>query len=98
MNQPAVYKRVLLKLSGEALMGRREFGLDTDTVGAIANDIKSVVAMGVEVSVVIGGGNIFRGVAGAPPSLDPPPTDSMAILPTLLYAPAPPPILCNRDG
>ena len=60
MTQPAVYKRVLLKLSGEALMGRREFGLDTDTVSAIANDIKAVVAMGVEVSVVIGAGN--RGI------------------------------------
>ncbi len=65
MTNPAVYKRVLLKLSGEALMGRREYGLDTDMVGAIANDIKDVVAMGVQVCVVIGGGNIFRGVSGA---------------------------------
>ena len=64
MAKPAVYQRVLLKLSGEALMGRREFGLDNEMVSAIANDIKDVVAMGVQVSVVIGGGNIFRGVSG----------------------------------
>ena len=59
------YKRVLLKLSGEALMGRRDYGLDNDTVRAIATDIGDVVAMGVQVCVVIGGGNIFRGVSGA---------------------------------
>ncbi len=65
MTERAVYQRVLLKLSGEALMGRRDYGLDTEMVGAIANDIRDVVAMGVQVCVVIGGGNIFRGVSGA---------------------------------
>ena len=64
MSQQPVYKRVLLKVSGEALMGRRDYGLDTDTVIAIAADVGDVVAMGVEVCLVIGGGNIFRGVSG----------------------------------
>jgi uridylate kinase len=86
MKQPAVYKRVLLKLSGEALMGRREFGLDTDTVNAIANDIKAVVAMGVEVSVVIGGGNIFRGVSGAASGMDRAQADYMGMLATVMNA------------
>jgi uridylate kinase len=86
MKQPAVYKRVLLKLSGEALMGRREFGLDTDTVNAIANDIKDVVAMGVEVSVVIGGGNIFRGVSGAASGMDRAQADYMGMLATVMNA------------
>ena len=86
MTQPAVYKRVLLKLSGEALMGRREFGLDTEMVNAIANDIKAVVAMGVQVSVVIGGGNIFRGVSGAASGMDRAQADYMGMLATVMNA------------
>jgi uridylate kinase len=86
MTQPAVYKRVLLKLSGEALMGRREFGLDNEMVGAIANDIKAVVAMGVQVSVVIGGGNIFRGVSGAASGMDRAQADFMGMLATVMNA------------
>jgi uridylate kinase len=86
MAQPAVYKRVLLKLSGEALMGRREYGLDNDMVGAIANDIKAVVAMGVQVSVVIGGGNIFRGVSGAASGMDRAQADYMGMLATVMNA------------
>jgi uridylate kinase len=86
MSQPAVYKRVLLKLSGEALMGRREFGLDNEMVGAIAADIKAVVAMGVEVSVVIGGGNIFRGVSGAASGMDRAQADYMGMLATVMNA------------
>ncbi len=86
MTPPAVYKRVLLKLSGEALMGRREYGLDNDTVGAIANDIKAVVAMGVEVCVVIGGGNIFRGVSGAASGMDRAQADYMGMLATVMNA------------
>ena len=86
MTQPAVYKRVLLKLSGEALMGRREYGLDMDVVGAIANDIKAVVAMGVEVCVVIGGGNIFRGVSGAASGMDRAQADYMGMLATVMNA------------
>jgi len=86
LTQPAIYKRVLLNLSGEALMGRREFGLDTDTVGAIANDIKDVVAMGVQVCVVIGGGNIFRGVSGASAGMDRAQADYMGMLATVMNA------------
>jgi uridylate kinase len=86
MTQPAVYKRVLLKLSGEALMGRHEFGLDNEMVGAIANDIKAVVAMGVQVSVVIGGGNIFRGVSGAASGMDRAQADYMGMLATVMNA------------
>ena len=86
MTQPAVYQRVLLKLSGEALMGRRDFGLDNETVGAIANDIKAVVAMGVQVSVVIGGGNIFRGVSGAASGMDRAQADFIGMLATVMNA------------
>jgi uridylate kinase len=86
MIQPAVYKRVLLKLSGEALMGRREYGLDNGMVGAIANDIKAVVAMGVQVSVVIGGGNIFRGVSGAASGMDRAQADFIGMLATVMNA------------
>jgi uridylate kinase len=97
MTQLAVYKRVLLKLSGEALMGRREFGLDTDTVSAIANDIKAVVAMGVEVSVVIGAGNIFRGVSGAASGMDRAQADYMGMLATIMNALALQSALEKRD-
>ena len=86
MTKPAVYKRVLLKLSGEALMGRRDYGLDTGMVNAIANDIKDVVAMGVEVSVVIGGGNIFCGVSGAASGMDRAQADYMGMLATVMNA------------
>ncbi len=86
MTTQAVYKRVLLKLSGEALMGRREYGLDTATMGAIATDIKDVVAMGVEVCVVIGGGNIFRGVSGAASGMDRAQADYMGMLATVMNA------------
>ena len=57
------YKRILLKLSGEALMGSRQYGIDPARLKEYATEIKEVVAMGVEVAIVIGGGNIFRGVA-----------------------------------
>ena len=97
MTQPAVYKRVLLKLSGEALMGRREYGLDTDMVNAIAKDIKHVVEMGVQVSVVIGGGNIFRGVSGAASGMDRAQADYMGMLATVMNALAMQSALEKRD-
>jgi uridylate kinase len=97
MTQPAVYKRVLLKLSGEALMGRREFGLDNGMVGAIANDIKDVAAMGVEVCVVIGGGNIFRGVSGAASGMDRAQADFIGMLATVMNALAVQSALEKRD-
>ncbi len=59
------YRRVLLKLSGEALMGAREGGLDPEFVSRIADEIQAVHALGAEICLVIGGGNIFRGVSGA---------------------------------
>jgi uridylate kinase len=80
------YKRVLLKLSGEALMGRRDYGLDNDTVRAIATDIGDVVAMGVQVSVVIGGGNIFRGVSGAASGMERAQADFIGMLATVMNA------------
>ena len=80
------YKRVLLKVSGEALMGRRDYGLDTETVNAIAADVGIVVKMGVEVCLVIGGGNIFRGVAGAAGGMDRAQADYMGMLATIMNA------------
>ena len=58
------YKRILLKLSGEALLGNKEFGIDSSVISMYAKEIKSVVDLGIEVAIVIGGGNIFRGVSG----------------------------------
>jgi uridylate kinase len=86
MSQTLVYKRVLLKVSGEALMGRREYGLDTETVARIANDIGDVVEMGGEVCLVIGGGNIFRGVAAAAGGMDRAQGDYMGMLATVMNA------------
>jgi uridylate kinase len=86
MPQAPHYQRVLLKLSGEALMGHREFGLDSETVGGIARDIGDVVAMGVQVCVVIGGGNIFRGVSGASMGMDRAQADYMGMLATVMNA------------
>ena len=86
MSQAPVYKRVLLKLSGEALMGGREYGLDTETMQAIARDVADVVAMGVQVSIVIGGGNIFRGVSAAASGMDRAQADYMGMLATVMNA------------
>jgi uridylate kinase len=86
MPDQATYRRVLLKVSGEALMGRRDYGLDTETVATIANDVAAVVGMGVEVCLVIGGGNIFRGVAGAASGMDRSQADYMGMLATVMNA------------
>ncbi|MGA3397686.1 MAG: UMP kinase [Acetobacteraceae bacterium] len=86
MSHEPLYKRVLLKLSGEALMGKREYGLDNDTVRAIAVDIGDVVAMGVQVCVVIGGGNLFRGVAGAAAGMERAQADYIGMLATVMNA------------
>jgi uridylate kinase len=83
---PARYRRVLLKLSGEALMGDRDYGLDSDIVDRVASEIKSVIDMGVEVCVVIGGGNIFRGVSGAAQGMDRATADYMGMLATVINA------------
>ena len=79
-------KRVLLKISGEALLGNRDYGLDNTTVRAIAEDVRSVIALGVQVSLVIGGGNIFRGVSGAASGMDRAQADYMGMLATVMNA------------
>ncbi len=86
MTQNPQYKRVLLKISGEALMGERDYGLDTGMVQAIATDVRDVIALGVEVCLVIGGGNIFRGVAGASAGMDRAQADYMGMLATVMNA------------
>lgn len=85
---PAVpaYRRVLIKLSGEGLMGEREYGLDPKMLAAIAREISAVHAMGVEVCIVIGGGNIFRGVAGAAAGMERASADYMGMLATVINA------------
>lgn len=79
-------KRVLLKVSGEALMGNQSYGIDIDTVQAISKDIMSVSESGYEVCVVIGGGNIFRGLAGASQGMDRAGADYMGMLATVMNA------------
>jgi len=78
------YKRILLKLSGEALMGERQYGIDPKRLAEYAAQIKTIVAMGTEVAIVIGGGNIFRGVAGASNGMDRVQGDYMGMLATAI--------------
>jgi uridylate kinase len=80
----ARYRRVLLKISGEALMGGREFGLDPGTVDRVAGEIHAVTELGVEVCLVIGGGNIFRGVSGAATGMERATADYMGMLATVI--------------
>jgi uridylate kinase len=83
--EPA-FRRVLLKLSGEALMGDREFGTDVSTVRAIAEEIVDVQSSGVEVAIVVGGGNFYRGMAAAADGMDRATADYAGMLATLLNA------------
>ncbi|ROI14850.1 UMP kinase [Epilithonimonas hominis] len=78
------YKRILLKLSGEALMGNRQYGIDNDRLKEYATEIKKVVEKGCEVAIVIGGGNIFRGLAGAATGMDRVQGDYMGMLATVI--------------
>lgn len=78
------FRRVLIKVSGEALMGDKPYGQDLDTIQRIAADLKSVVALGVEVCVVVGGGNIFRGISGAAKGMERASADYMGMLATVL--------------
>ena len=78
------YKRVMLKISGEALMGSREYGLDPETVQQIAGDVRDVNQLGVEVCLVVGGGNIFRGLAGAAAGMERSTADYMGMLATVI--------------
>lgn len=79
-----VYKRVLLKLSGESLMGKRSFGIDAESVGIIALEIKEVVEIGVQLGVVIGGGNIFRGLGADAHGIERTSADYMGMLATVI--------------
>jgi len=81
-----LYKRVLIKLSGEALMGDRQYGIDPTTIDRIAREIVQVHEMGVEIALVIGGGNIFRGVSGAAYGMDRATADYMGMLATVINA------------
>ncbi len=78
------YKRILLKLSGEALMGDRQYGIDPKRLAEYAHEIKQITEKGVEVAIVIGGGNIFRGVAGASKGMDRVQADHMGMLATVI--------------
>ena len=84
MSNAAPYQRILLKLSGEALIGSKEFGIDMDTLDKLAREIKSVREAGVEIAVVIGGGNIFRGLKGAAAGMDRTTADYMGMLATVM--------------
>ena len=83
LKQPA-HKRILLKLSGEALMGDDAFGINRDTIVRIVGEVAEVINLGVEVAVVIGGGNIFRGVAGGAVGMDRATADYMGMLATVM--------------
>ena len=79
-----VYKRILLKLSGEALLGDRSYGIDPKRIAQYAKDIKSILDLGVEVAIVIGGGNIFRGVSASSNGIDRVQGDYMGMLATVI--------------
>jgi len=78
------YRRILLKLSGEALAGEQGYGIDPDVINGIAAEIKEVSALGVEIAVVIGGGNIFRGLAASSKGMDRASADYMGMLATVM--------------
>jgi uridylate kinase len=86
MPQTPAYKRILLKLSGEALMGQDSYGINRETVDRIVGEVAEVVNFGVEVAVVIGGGNIFRGIAPAASHMDRATADYMGMLATVMNA------------
>ncbi len=81
-----VYSRVLLKLSGEALMGKGDFGIDMAVAERLARDIAEAIAAGAEISIVVGGGNIFRGLAGAAKGMERATADYMGMLATVMNA------------
>ena len=86
MSEETEYKRVLLKVSGEALMGHGQYGIDVATVDRIASEVKDALSLGVEVCMVIGGGNIFRGLSGAADGMDRASADYMGMLATIMNA------------
>ena len=86
MSTAPKYRRVLLKVSGEALMGAGNFGIDIDVVDRIAQDVKEAHAAGSEICMVVGGGNIFRGLAGSAKGIDRSTADYMGMLATVMNA------------
>ncbi|OXM84700.1 UMP kinase [Paenibacillus rigui] len=83
MERP-IFKRVILKLSGEALAGQQGYGIDSDMISSIAQQVKEVVDLNVEVAVVVGGGNIWRGIAGSAKGIDRATADYMGMLATVM--------------
>ncbi len=83
MERP-IYKRVILKLSGEALLGKSSFGIDIDILKVVAEEIKEITILGVQMGIVIGGGNIFRGVEASTKGLDRASADHMGMLATVI--------------
>ena len=81
-----VFRRVLMKLSGEALMGAQNYGVDVDTARAVAEEIKAIHALRVEVAIVVGGGNIFRGVSKSAGDMDRSSADYIGMLATVMNA------------
>lgn len=79
-----VYKRILLKLSGESLLGKSSYGIDLETAKSIAREMKEITGLGVQVAIMIGGGNIFRGVSGTAAGMDRASADYMGLLATIM--------------
>jgi uridylate kinase len=96
MTKPS-YKRILLKVSGEVLMGSQPFGIDLDTVGRVADEVIACASTGTQIGLVIGGGNIFRGLAGAAKGMDRVSADHMGIMATVMNALAMQGVI-NRKG
>ncbi len=86
MSDTVPYRRVLLKLSGEALMGDQEYGLEPETLQRVAQEIHAVHAKGIQIGVVVGGGNIFRGISGASQGIERASADFMGMLATVMNA------------
>ena len=97
MTSKTAYKRILLKVSGEVLMGDQPFGIDLETVGRVADEVIATAATGTQIALVIGGGNIFRGLAGAAKGMDRVSADHMGIMATVMNALAMQGVL-NRKG
>src|SRR6266705_1772638 len=82
----AIYRRILLKISGEALMGEQNYGIDVNVARTVAEELKAVIELGVEVAVVVGGGNIFRGVSKSAGNMDRSSADYIGMLATIMNA------------
>lgn len=84
MNQEVAFERILIKLSGEALMGNQSFGIDPDMIYYVAKEIQKVFLLNVQTALVVGGGNIFRGIAGSSAGMDRTSADNMGMLATMM--------------